>query len=152
MTLKKKPRNQFSKKRFISLVKKRFKKKFGKPISTKDINEIVGNWLEYGVIQEVLDGNEVKLGKHASIQVVGEPILESKSLELLKKGLYVTRDGKLKKADNINRKRGNVKYGIEYKNSLAGDKKIYFKPAQSFSRRVHKALIETDTYYKICKK
>lgn len=148
----KKPKNQFNKDRFFELVRKRYKKRYGRTIGLRDseIMSRVNIWIE-GVINGVVNGKKVKLDKHSYIQVIGTPVLEDEGFKrIVGNGRYIA-GGIVKKADNMNYKRNDVKYKIYYVNSLAKEK-IYFEAHKDFKKRVHKALVETNNYYKICNK
>lgn len=148
--LNRKLHNQFDKEFFNKQAKKKFKREFKKRISVTEINEIVKNWIEYGVIEDVLKGNCTKLDKNSSIQVIGTPIMnDGRMVELLSNGKCLTRKGNYKKADNINSKRKDFKYKIVYTNRLAEDKLIMFKACPKFAKKVHLQLINTNTYFKL---
>lgn len=147
--LNRKSLNQFDKKRFNKEAKRRFKKEFKKKVSVTEINEIVKNWLHWGLIAEVLKGGEHKIDKNSSIEVIGTPIMsDERMLNNLMNGRVLTRTGKFKKADNIASTRKDFKYKIVYKNSLAKDKNIMFQACPKFAKQVHERLINTNTYFK----
>lgn len=134
---------------FITLAKRRFKKKYKKNIKATEIKKIWLDWLEYWIIEGVLNGNMVKIDRYSTIQIVGRSILEDKRVfKMLINGKSMGRNGTMKNAE-FGSKRRDFIYKIEYENSLAGDKKLYFKADRAFSRRVHEALLNNNIYYKI---
>lgn len=144
--------NQFSQKHFIALTKKRFKKKFKKPISATDINKIWKDWVQYHIIDGVIDGDKVKIDKHSSIRIVGMPILDDNSFKgLIMSGRMINRGGGVT-SPKMNPKRKEFKYKIVYENKLAKDKALYFKASPNFAKQVHQALINTNNYYPIITK
>jgi hypothetical protein len=144
--------NQFSQKHFIALTKKRFKKKFKKPISATDINKIWKDWVQYHIIDGVIDGDKVKIDKHSSIRIVGMPILDDNSFKgLIMSGRMINRGGSVT-SPKMNPKRKEFKYKIVYENKLAKDKALYFKASPKFAKQVHQALINTNNYYPIITK
>lgn len=133
---------------FVKQTQRRFKKKHGKHISSKDIKNIWDSWLEQKIIQGVLNGDEIQIDRYSTIQVVGTPIENDKRFyELLRKGKMRRRDGIL--VDSKLGLRKDYKYKIVYTNSIAGDKEVYFKADPRFARRVRESLNNTTTFYKI---
>lgn len=144
--------NQFSQTHFIELTKKRFRKKFKKGISAREINKICKDWIQLYIIDNVLDGQKVKIDKHSSIRVIGRPVLEDENFKsLIRKGKIMNRGGVLVD-DNRSLKRKDYKYKIVYENKLAKNKALYFKASASFSKQVHQSLINTNQYYPILTK
>ncbi len=148
---KQKRNNQWQIPKFCQSVRKRYRRRFKKGVNASDgqIMKVINDLLEY-VMDEVVKGKKVMLGKNSYIQVVGVPVLEHKSyVNLAKQGLILSRAG-IRKAKELPRRKDFV-YGIEYVNTMAKEK-IYFDPHPSFSGRVHKALEQTNTYYHIVTK
>lgn len=148
---KRKRKNQFNSPKFCQGVRKRYRKRFKKGVNASDgeIMKVIYDYLEY-VMDEVIKGKKVMLGKHSYIQVVGVPVLEHASfVNLSKQGLVLSRAG-IRKAKGLSRRKDFV-YGIKYENTLSKEK-IYFDPHPMFSMRVHKALEETNTYFHIVTK
>ena len=145
----KRRRNQFDKKKFCQSTRKRFRKRYKKGIDATDgeIMRVINEWLE-SVIEEVVKGKKVKFDKHSYVQVVGVPSLEHKGFQaMIRRGKSNAR-GFIKKADNMNYRRGDFVFKIVYVNETAKEK-MYFTAHKDFSSRVHKALIETNNYYEI---
>jgi hypothetical protein len=140
--------NDFDQAHFIKLTKRRFKKKFKKEITATEINKIWKDFVQYGIIQNVLKGNCTKIDKHSTIQVIGEKIEEdSRFVKLLKQGLIVRQTGDIKKV--LSRGvRNDFKYKIVYKNKLAKGKLI-FNASADFKRQLVKTLNTTNNYFQI---
>jgi len=138
-------KNDFSWPHFIELTKKRHKKKFGKSITATEIRKITKKFIS-DLIDKVIEGGNVKINKHSSIEVVGTKILEDDIFKLLVKGKSLRRDGTMKNAE-FNPRRKEFKYRIVYENSL--NKDLRFKADPKFAKRVHQALISTNNYYRI---
>lgn len=144
--------NQFSQKHFIALTKKRFKKKFKKTVTATEINKVWKDWVQYHIIDGVIDGDDVKIDKHSSIRIVGTPVLEDGTFKsLILNGRMVNRGGVVT-SPKRNIKRKDFKYKIVYVNKLAKDKALYFKASPKFAKQVHEALINTNNYYPIITK
>lgn len=147
-----KSNNQFNQTHFIKLTKKRFRKKFKKGISAREINKIWKDWVQYHIIDGVIEGDKVKIDKHSSIRLVGMPILEDKTFKgLILSGRMINRGG-VSSPIKRNIKRKDFKYKIVYENKLAKDKALYFKASPNFAKQVHLALINTNNYYPIITK
>lgn len=139
--------NNFDWDHFIKLTKKRFRKKFKKSISTTEIKKIWDDFLE-DVIERVLDGECVNIDRHSQIQVIGRPVMDDpRFMSLLMRGRTMRRNGTLKYAE-LSPMRRDFKYEIAYTNTLS-KKPLYFKAHPKFAKRVHEAIENTNTYYKI---
>ena len=144
--------SQFNQKHFIALTKKRFKKKFKTTITATEINKMWKDWVQYHIIDGVIDGDKVKIDKHSSIKIVGVPVLDDNSFKgLILSGRMVNRSG-VASPIKRNIKRKDFKYKIVYENKLAKDKALYFKASPKFAKQVHEALINTNNYYQIITK
>lgn len=127
---------------------KRLKKATGKKMAKSAIKKVWRDYVEHFVIPELMAGKSVQLNKRNKIEVVGEKIVKgTRSYDLISKGMYVTRTGFIKKADNMNKRRLGVKYGVKLITDY--DKKFYFRPHSKISKSVHKALNETMVNYRI---
>ena len=136
--------NDFDHKHFIKLTKRRFKKKFGKKITAKEINKIWKDWVQYRITENLLDGRLVKIDKHSTMEVVGFPILQSKTLTA---GKVMRSNGAVMVLD-ASRKRPDFQYKIVYKNTLAKEK-IYFKADVEIRRQLRDKLENTSAYFRI---
>jgi hypothetical protein len=142
--------NQYNNKDFVALAKKRLKKSLKSKASSAEINSVIKNWIQEKIIAETVKGYKVKIDKHSTIQVVGSPIIKDKlAMNLLSNGKYISRQGILKNADNMNKRRKDIKYKICYINKLAEGKNIHFKASAKFKDQVHKALINTNTHFHV---
>lgn len=140
--------NDFDQAHFTKITKRRFKKKFKKEISATEINKIWKDFVQYGIIRNVLKGNCVRIDKHSTIQVVGVPVTEDKPfMNLMKNGRILRQNGTIRKADQLG-KRKEFKYSFEYKNSLAKNK-IIFKADKKFKKQLIDTLNNTFTYFQI---
>jgi hypothetical protein len=63
------------------------------------------------------------------------------------RGLYVTKTGYVKKADNMNMRRLGVKYGVRIITDY--NRIFYYQAHPKISKAVHKALNETMVNYRI---
>lgn len=149
--MKQKLKNQFNQKDFCSVVRKRYRRKFkqGMKATNSEIMKVIWDYLEE-VKEKVIKGKKVNFDKHSYMQVTGIPAIEHPTLGLRLKGKSLAGNF-IKKADNINHRRGDFIYGIKYVNTKAKEK-IYFDPHHKFSKRVHKELVETNVYYDIVTK
>lgn len=139
--------NQFKKPKFIRQCKQRSRKSLGVTPSTKQINEVLKNWIEHYVIEQVVKGHEVKLDKHSTIEVIGKPVMDNKrAVSLFSNGRIVSK-GRLKKNDGMGKMRKNHIYKIVYKNKLADGKNLHFNAHPIFRKKVNYALENTATYF-----
>lgn len=139
--------NQFKKPKFIRQAKQRSRKSLGFTPTTKQINEVVKNWIEHYIIAETVKGHEVKIDKHSTIEVIGKPVMEHKrAVSLFSEGRIVSQN-KLKKNDSMGKMRKNHIYKIVYKNKLADGKNLHFNAHPSFKKKVNHALENTATYF-----
>lgn len=146
MTQRMTRKNDFDWVHFIAIVKKRHKKKFGKPITATEIRKIIKTYLNW-IIEKVIEGGQVRMDRHSTIEVIGVPVLEDKIFKILVKGKSIRRDGSIKNAE-FGSKRRDFKYKITYRNKLNED--LHFNADQKFAKRVHEAIENTNNYYKIC--
>jgi len=131
---------------FVKLTQRRFRKKFKKNITSKDIKKICDSFIQ-SVIDEVILGDKVQIDKHSTCQVIGTPVLEDKRLKsLLLKGKSFSGAGI--RTARFNSMRKDFKYKIVYENTLSKNR-LFFEPHKNFSRQVHEAIINTNNYYRI---
>lgn len=146
---KRKPSNQFKQGDFCKTVRKRYKRRFKATMKAKDseIMKVINDWLE-DTVELVANGKKVMFSKDSYMQVIGTPVMEHKTFkQMIGKGKYLV-NGVMKKADNLNSRRNDFVYGIEYVNPKTKEK-IYFKPHYTFKAKVSKALRETNNYYTV---
>lgn len=152
---KRKLKNQFNQKDFCSVVRKRYKRRFKKGMNATDaeIMKVIWEYLDE-VKEKVIKGKKVNFDKYSYMQVIGIPAIQHSTFGLRLSGKSLAGNF-IKKADNINHRRGDFVYGIKYVNEKSKEK-IYFDAHPEFSKRVHKELVETNVYYhtvtKICNK
>ena len=111
--------------------------------------KVINNYLSE-VIDQVVKGKKVMFDKHSYMRVVGVPMMERSTFALRKVGKCIA-GNYIKKADNMNTRRGDFTFHIEYVNDKS-KQKIYFNAHPDFSRRVRMSLINTNTYYPIVTK
>lgn len=132
-----------------SLVKK-LKKITGLRYTKTEIRKVWKDYVENVLIPELVDGKQVKLNKRNKLEVVGERVLKgTRSYDLLAKGKYVTRNGYMKSADNMNIRRRGIKYGVKLFTDY--EKTFYFKAHPKISSAIHKTLNETMINYRLVK-
>lgn len=145
--MKRKLKNQFNQKDFCSAVRKRYRRRFKEGMNTSDaeIMKVIWEYLD-DVKDKVIRGKKVNLDKHSYIQVIGKPALEHDGFKrLVSKGKILV-GNTLKKADNLNQRRNDHVYGIEYVNAKSKEK-IYFDPHPDFKKKVSIALRKSNNYY-----
>lgn len=141
--------NLFEWTHFIKLAKRRFKKRFKKSISPKEIKKMWDTWIQYRIIDSVIQGGVIQIDKHSTIEIVGTPVLEDKRFfKMLMRGKSTLRNGIVKNA-TLNSRRRDYKFKIVYINKLAKDKDLYFQGVPKFSKQVHEAIVNQNYYYRI---
>ncbi len=112
-----------------------------------EIMKVIKNALAFWV-EQVARGKKVVFSKDSYMQVIGVPVLEHPTYkQMIGKGKYLV-NGTFKKANNLNSKRNDFVYGIEYINTNTKEK-IYFDPHPEFKRKVSKELRENNNYYQV---
>jgi len=125
--------------------KRLMRKRHKKTISLKEVDKIWKEYVEYGIIREVLHYGYIDIDSNFRIEIEGRKILEDKRIQaLLEKGLNV--NGIVKPA---------VRWGnrdVIYKIKLIDKQckgQIVFTAHKDFKKRVSEHLKNPNTYYKI---
>lgn len=141
--------NQFDQTKFCQSVRKRYRRRFKKGMNATDaeIMKVIKDYLS-DTVDKVSKGKKVVFSKDSYMQVIGVPVLEHPTYkQMIGKGKYLV-NGTFKKANNLNSKRNDFVYGIEYVNTNTKEK-IYFDPHPEFKRKVSKELRENNNYYQV---
>lgn len=126
---------------------KTVRRKYKKSIKQSEARKIWDDWCEYAVIRPLLKFGIVQIDKHTKIEIVGERYEnDSRMFALMSNGL--NKNGVMKKAVKFNPNRYGIKYKIVFTDSNYRGVTI-FKANKKLKERVHDALVNTQTYYRI---
>lgn len=138
--LKNNKKNKWSTPRVHSLIKRDFKSKFNKKITTLEINKIWGSYIEEGLISGLKKDGVYKLGGKIKVWVKATPISKHKrAMSLLNKGLMYV-GGRVTEA-KLNFESSEYIYKIVFESSGFKSKfKLFFKPHQNISNAVRDSI------------
>lgn len=126
-----------------TMVKKKHKVK----IKLSDVDRIWKDFVEYGIIRPVLNGDEADVTNHFSVQLKTRKIVDDKRhMALMTKGLTIS-NGIVTKIDKVQRVRPGLKYILvmkdyKYKGSLV------FQADDKFKKRINDVWNEGIQYFK----
>jgi hypothetical protein len=124
------------------LIRKRFKERYNRKITTKEVNAIWKTYIEEHIIKQLAVGQIVYLDKDTRIWVKATPITESKvAMSLLKKGLMY-KGGRIVEA-KINYDTSEYIYDIVLETrQWKHTNKLYFTPHPLIRKAVREGIIK----------
>lgn len=145
-----KPHNFFDMKVLRRRAKKMMRKKYKKTIKLSDVDKIWEEYCRYGVVKPLIRYGEVNIDQYTKLEIVGKKIVDdSKAFALMSNGLMATKSGYLKPVGTLNPLRGDVVYKVRLTDRTFKGGRLIYRPDKKISSAVHKALMETNKYYKI---
>lgn len=130
--------------------KKLLRKKYKKTIKLSDVDKIWGEYCHYGVVKPLIKKGEVNIDQYTKLEIVGRKILDdSKVLGMLSNGIMATRNGYMKRVGTLNPLRGDIVYKVRLTDKTFKGGRLIYKADKKVASAVHKALMETNKYYKI---
>lgn len=130
--------------------KKLLRKKYKKTIKLSDVDKIWEEYCHYGVVKPLIKKGEVNIDQYTKLEIVGGKILDdSKVLGMLSNGIMATRNGYMKRVGTLNPLRGDIVYKVRLTDKTFKGGRLIYKADKKVASAVHKALMETNKYYKI---
>lgn len=138
----------------MSVLRKRgqkmMRKKFGKKVTLTQLKKLWDDWVEYAIIRPLLADGKVYIDKHTYLEIVGyKPEKNASIINLLSKGMAVTKSGRIIEPKLIGRNRKDFLYKIVCVDTLYKNGVVIFKADRELSKRVADALENTQNYYRI---
>lgn len=122
-------------------VKKVMRKKHKKTIKLSDVDKVWKAYIQYGIINPLVNMGKVQVDKNFSLEVVGEKVFNNKKLVAMLEGGANLKSYKHRK---------DLFFRVECVDKNFKEGKLYFTPSKLISGKVDEALENTSNYYRIC--
>jgi len=130
--------------------KKLLRSKYKKTIKLSDVDKIWKEYCHYAVLKPLIKNGEVNIDQYSKLEIVGRKIVDDpQTFGLMTKGLSVTKSGYKKPIGMLNPMRSDFIYKIRLTDSTFKGGRLIYQPDKKLSKAVHKALTETNKYYRI---
>jgi len=130
--------------------KKLLRKKYKKTIKLSDVDKIWAEYCHYGVLKPLIKNGEVNIDQYTKLEIVGRKIVDDpQAFGLMSKGVVATKGGYKKPIGKLNPLRSDFIYKIRLTDNTFKGGRLIYRPDRKLSKSVHKALVETNKYYKI---
>lgn len=126
------------------VLRKRFKKK----IKLNDVDRLWKQYVEYGIVRQLLKYGKVQIDKNWSMEIVGYRITEDRNFNTFARGIGV-RNGIITPSANLHKGRDGYVYHIELTDNNFKEGVLIYKPSKKMSKAVHEALVNTNNYYRL---
>jgi hypothetical protein len=130
--------------------KKLLRRKYKKTIKLSDLDKIWKEYCRYAITNPLIQNGEVNIDQYTKLEIVGRRIIDDpKALGLMSRGVIVKNGGYKKPVGTLNPMRNDFVYKIRLTDPTFKGGWLIYEPDRTLSKKVHKALMETNKYYRI---
>lgn len=126
------------------------RKKYKKTIKLSDLDKVWNDWVEYRIVRPLIEYGKVQIDDKTSIEIVGRNTANNPNYySLLSRGVVISKSGFMTEPKEMGKNRDGLTYKIIFTDSNYKKGQLIFEANGNLSKRVSKALRETQTYYRI---
>lgn len=130
-------------------IKKRMRKKHKKTVALSKVDKLWKEYVQYGLIEELIKKGKVQVDKNFSIEIVGQKLTDNPRLmEIFKRGIG-SKGSLITPTANLHKGRQGYVYSIVVEDKNFKEGKLMFDADPAIKKAVFTALATTSNYYRI---